>query len=399
MIYDIFLMAAYNFSHRKTRTLLTIIGIVIGVTAIVALTSVASGLKIYIKDQLNSLGADTLIIAPGSVVGGGFGPPRLFKELTKKDVDAVSSVNGVKLASGFLVLNTKSGFRKETQSANVFGVEGSETEQVFSDLPPFQIQNGREISKNDRSEAVIGYGTANDMFSDKIKIGDKIKISGRDFKVVGMLKRIGNQNNDNSVVINMDAVRELFNEPEKISSMFVKVEEGRDPKLVAEEISKRLEKKRGQKDFQVLTSASLADTINSVLSSIEVVIVGIALISVAVGGVGIMNTMFMSTFERTREIGIMKALGATDNVVLSIFLSEAALVGFSGGLIGLFFGSIFATIFSYASQSLSFTIKAVVTPEIITGSLLFSTVIGVVAGFIPARMASKMQPVDALRYE
>ncbi|MBI4174421.1 MAG: ABC transporter permease [Candidatus Aenigmarchaeota archaeon] len=399
MIYDIFLMAAYNFSHRRTRTLLTIIGIVIGVTAIVALTSVASGLKIYIKDQLSSLGADTLIIAPGSVVSGGFGPPRISKDLTKKDVDTIESVNGVKLASGFLVINAKGDFRKETRSANVFGVEGSEIEQVFSDFPPFQIQNGREISKSDRSEAVIGYGTANDMFSDKINIGDKIRISGRDFKVVGILKRVGNQNNDNSITINMNAARELFNEPEKISSMFAKVEEGKDPKLVAEEISEKLEKKRGQKDFQVLTSASLADTINSVLSSIEVVIVGIALISVAVGGVGIMNTMFMSTFERTREIGIMKALGATDNTVLMIFLSEAALVGFSGGLIGLVFGSIFATIFSYASQSLSFTVKAAVTPEIVAGSLLFSTTIGIVAGFIPSRRASKMEPVEALRYE
>ncbi len=399
MIYDIFLMAFYNLSHRRTRTALTVLGIVIGISAIVALTSVAAGLKIYIQEQLSQLGADTLTIVPGSSSSGGFGPPIFSKGLSQKDVDTANDVRGVKIASGFLVLNSAAEYRKEQQGVVVNGMEAKDLEEVFGELQSFQAQFGRQLKKGDRFEAVIGYNVANDLFEDKLRVGDKLKVSGQEFAVVGILKRIGNQVDDNSVLIPIQAARDLFNEPQKVMTIFIKLDEGADANFVADEIKDRLEDKRGIKDFQVFTAESLTSTIGSVISSVEVVIVGIALISLIVGGIGIMNTMFMSILERTKEIGIMKSVGATNNVILSMFLAESAMLGVIGGVIGLAVGSAAAFLFTSISESFSFTLRAAVTPGIIAGSLAFSVVVGVIAGFVPARRASNMQPVDALRYE
>jgi len=222
---------------------------------------------------------------------------------------------------------------------------------------------------------------------------------------VGILKSVGNRMDDSSVYAPMEAVRDLFNEPELVSMILVQTSPGAEPADVAKVIEKKMRDRRhekeGEEDFSVSTSEQLMATFSLVFGAVQAVVIGIAAISLLVGGIGIMNTMYTSVMERTREIGIMKAIGARNNDILQIFLIESGILGLIGGLVGITIGASIAKIAEIvAAEALGSNIlKASFTPELIIGALLFSFLIGAASGVMPARQASLMKPVDALRYE
>ena len=235
----------------------------------------------------------------------------------------------------------------------------------------------------------------------QVDIGDKITIKDKKFKVVGIVEEIGNQQDDTAFWMPLETAKDVF-ESEKgdYGSIIVIVKSGGDLEKIAEDIEDELEDERGQKDFQVLTPEKILEQINQILATIKAVLVGIASISILVGGVGIMNTMYMAVMERTRDIGIMKAIGARNRDVLSIFLLEAALIGFIGGIFGLILG--YALAYAMAALGVSFfvtNLKINLDPMLVIFGLCFAMVLGVLAGLLPARKASKLNPVDALRYE
>jgi len=396
MLKEYGLFALSTVRHRQRRSWLTVLGIFIGIAAVVALMSVSQGLKDAVSEQFAMMGTDTITIMPGQLTGGGFGS----EPLTEDDLKVVEGVRGVDVVNPVLMRTAKIVFQSEEKYTYVMGMPPDKVEQVLLDMGGVKVIEGRITGASDKYGTVIGDKIADDFFKKGVRIGDKLEINGKEFKVRGRLSKIGNPQDDSQIYINMETAREIFDEPDEISMMMVKVKGGSDPERVAKDIEDELEDKRGSKNFSVMTSAQLAETVQSVLGIIQVVLVGIAAISLLVGGVGIMNTMYTSVQERTRQIGIMKAIGATNEDIQMIFLVESGLLGLVGGAIGCLLGILMSLGVEYGAASAGFeALKASVTPELVAMALGFSFIVGMASGVFPARQAARMNPVDALRYE
>ena len=205
---------------------------------------------------------------------------------------------------------------------------------------------------------------------------------------------------DMSVIVPIDAAKEIFSNTNEVSMIFVDAKDDANVDEVADNIKDELKDYRGVEDFKVQSFGDILETATKILSLINYLFIGIAAISLVVGGIGIMNIMLMTVMERTKEIGVMKATGATNKTVLILFLGEAAVVGLVGGLIGFllgFGGSVITA--NIIGNMVGITMKIIFSPAIFLGSIGFSVIVGVVSGVYPAMRASKLDPVEALRYE
>lgn len=402
MIKDYFLIISRNFARRKLRGWLTILGILIGITAVVSLVSLGQGLETYINEQFEKMGSDKIMISPG---GNLMGSMMSNMKMTQKDLDAVENVRGVKLAGGWIYQQANIKFRDETKTTFIIALPQDETKDIISSMQMFKMLYGRDLNKDDSKKIVIGISLYEGKFFDeKVNLRDIITIKGAEFKVIGILDRIGNPQDDSQVYISVDDAREVLDEPEDYNMLIVQVVKGTDINNVGETIKKQLRKtrdvKEGEEDFSVQTSEQIMKTSMSILGIVQAIIVAIAAISLLVGGIGIMNTMYTSVLERTREIGIMKAIGARNSDILAIFLIESGMIGLIGGAIGAAIGMALSKLAEFgASQAGVGILKISFSPFLIGGALLFSFATGAISGILPAIQASKMKPVEALRYE
>jgi putative ABC transport system permease protein len=401
MIKEFFKFAIASIRHRKLRSWLTIIGIVIGVAAIISLISIGQGMQVAITEQLGLLGTDKLIIMPG---GAGFmgalgGSAR---ELTDTDIDLINSVRGVEHADGMLFKMGRVSFGSENKYAYIIGFS-TDPESAWV-LEHLEV-NGRYLEEGDRYKAVVGYLYPEALFFKKsVKLGSRIDIEEQTFKVVGTLQKIGNRQDDSQVYIPLDVAREIFNEPTDVGMIYAKVRTGYNPSDAADRIEDAMRddrnQRKGEEDFSVQTTEQLAEAMKNILGIVQTILVGIAGVALLVGGVGLMNTMYTSVLERTREIGVMKATGAKNSHILAIFLVESGFLGFVGGLVGVLAGIGMAKgAEAYAAYAGYAMIRSAITPSLIAFGLAFSFIIGTISGFLPARQASKLKPADALRYE
>jgi putative ABC transport system permease protein len=264
----------------------------------------------------------------------------------------------------------------------------------------FEIDEGRTVKEGERGVVVVGSRIIDDVFEEEVNIGDTLYIKDKKFKVIGSLKSIGNSQDDQNIYISLDDMRELVGGKDSLTMIYAQVSNVNSIDDVAEKIEKKLEDKYGENTIIALTSEQMSEMVGSIFSILTFVVGGIASISLIVAGVGIANTMFISVMERTKEIGVMKAIGATNYNVMEIFLVESAMLGFLGGAIGCAIGYILSLLVNvFAVGMLPVTFEATVTLEMILLGLGFSVAVGIVSGIWPARRAAKLQPVDALRYE
>ena len=236
-------------------------------------------------------------------------------------------------------------------------------------------------------------------------MGNKLKINGQSFEIVGILERTGDPGADRAIVASIEDVREILDIEDEFNYLVVRVSPSMDPEDAVEPLTRAMRRDRGLKegkeDFQIETATQLIESFKNILVVVQMVLIGIACISLLVGGIGIMNTMYTSVLERTKEIGIMKAIGARNSDVLSIFLIESGLLGMAGGAIGVVIGASLSKFVEILGQQVLDTtlLKAQFPWYLIVGALVFSFVIGTLSGILPARQASHLKPVDALRYE
>ena len=399
-----FNLALNNLKRRKLRSWLTVIGIFIGIAAVVSLITLGAGLKEAITGQFGSLSSDKLTIQNA---GSGFGPPgsTSVRKLTEHDIKIIESVDGVENVISRLIRIAK----VEYNDAIAFNYLGSMPENknqlkiIYESFNP-KPASGRLLEENDLGKVVLGSDMARkELFGKKIEIGKKIIIQGKEFEVVGILKP-SSSFQLNFVILMMESdMKNLLNIGEESDLIVAQIKPGYDIEKVAETIKEKLRKDRkekiGEEDFYVQTPLQALSAINTILTVINIIVIGIACISLIVGGIGIANSMYTSVLERKKEIGTMKAIGARNSDILKIFLIESGLLGMAGGIIGIIIGLGFAFVSSsianlaFGQTILAFRLNYV----LVLGSLGFSFLLGIIFGLLPARQASKLNPVDALR--
>ena len=396
-------LTASHLGFSRKRTFLTLIGLTIGITALVSLISLGNGLQATVNRQFESLGTNKFIVAPGGSFGAGEGTAL---GLTDRDLDAVRNARGVKEATAVMSKAGRVDFGGGLSSYLIVG--GIETtaasREIFLQTATYRVEQGRLFSIGERGKAMIGWGLANGKYTfegKNISMGQTLEINNRTFRVIGSFAPQGNPIDDSLVYLSLEDAKEVFN-TDRYETIVAMAAAGVSPEDAADAASKKLrtlhDVKKGEEDFTVQTPGQLAETFNSILNVVVAVVVGIAVISLLVGGIGIMNTMYTSVLERTTEIGIMKAVGATKNDILYLFILESGTLGMVGGIIGVLIGMAIAKLVEYAAlMSGIANFYATFTPELIFGSLAFSFILGTLSGVLPARRAAELAPIDAIR--
>ena len=417
--FDMLEFAIENLSHRGLRSWLTILGIVIGVAAVVGILSIGSGMQQTISKQLGGLGSDVGYILPGYARAArtqmsSITMSRLSSSgitLTDRDLHTVELTPGVSVVNGVVTGRVNIQLMLENVSVQAYGVDPLAAKEITNSV--VDVEEGRFLMPGDTNAVLLGNDVANKMFKKPIVVNAQIKINGKPFKVVGIMEKsggaVGGMLYDSSIFIPTSTARDLFTNigSNEYSVIQFKVNDIERIDEITNEVERRLMLSRHltneTRDFTIITAKSMQETVSNVMNSLNLFLGGIAAISLLVGAIGIANTMYMSVMERTRQIGTLKVLGATNSEIMKMFLVEASLIGLVGGLLGIFLGFIASGTISMLGMTIMVGAReasiTVITPELILFALVFSIVIGALSGLLPARKAAQLEPVEALRYE
>lgn len=401
MLKNFFKLVFKSVRYRPIRSWLTIFGIVIGIMLVVIILSLGNGIKNTIKGTLQAFGSDSIIILPGKetnpllgLVGG-----QKFKE---RDLMDLENIDGVKFVVPMDYGMANVEYRGEKKAVLLHAANWKNYTQVLESFQGIKLEEGQWPGDEITARAVLGYVTTRDLFQKKVAVGDEIIIKSKRFIVSGTMSRIGEQMIDSVVFISTDLFRELTGARSGAGSAFVKIVPGAPIDIIAKQIRYKLSQQEVIRDFTLLTPEKAGRLAGNVLSVVELILIVVALISLVVGAVGIMNTMYTSVLERTKQIGVMKAVGASSEAILSLFLIESGLIGLVGGILGIIFGVLSAYIISLVADSygirglFSFTSLDFFGFAVI---LIITFITGVISGALPARRAAQMEPAEALRYE
>jgi len=395
--------AVQNFRKRKLRSGLTILSILIGITAIFALLSFGIGITNYVKQLAEESGGNKLFIQ-----ARGIGAPGTDENffLAREDVDFVGKIKGVDEIVGMYFKVAEISYNDQKRFYFVSGLDTDRmdfVEETFS----VKVVKGRRLKGGDLDKAVLGYNyqLEDKIFKRPLSLGDKIGINGNKYEVVGFYEEIGNPQDDTNVWITDDSFEQLFpDSKDEFGFVMLSSQKGINPSELAERIEERLRKfknqEEGKENFFVQTFEDALATFTTIINVIYGMLILIALVSLVVAFVNIMNTMYTAILERTKEIGVMKAIGAKNSDILIIFVVESGLIGLIGGVLGILLGYMVSGIGGSIAAANGFALLKPAYPLLlIVGCLVFSFSVGAAAGFFPARRASKLKPVDALRYE
>src|SRR3989338_6407301 len=387
MIKDYTLLAWRNLRKRKLRSWLTAVGIIISIATIFVLISLSIGLQSAVEEQFRMLGTDKFFVqAKGQLGAPGTG---CAVELTLEDVNAIKKVRGVKEVTYFVAGNAKVKHNGQVIYTMAMGLD-LKTSGMFLESGNMKAIEGRTLSEGDEKSVEIGYDYKYGKVFDKlVNIGDTLLINEAPFRVRGIMSRVGNPQDDRQIYMPEADALNVFNISKRVDAITVQINQGEDIRKVAELVDKNLENARNvnkkTKDYDIFTPEELLGTFGNILNIITAFLSGIAAFSLIVGGIGIMNTMYTSVLERTKEIGIMKAVGAKNSDILIIFLIESGLLGVCGGIIGVILGiGLSKGVEIITAQAFGTSlIKADVSLIIILGALAFSFIVGVLSGLLP----------------
>jgi putative ABC transport system permease protein len=400
-LYDLLKEAFRSITANKLRSGLTILGIVIGITAVIAMISIGEGAKKQLAQSIENLGSNQLNVLPGfiqpgrGIVSAGRGTAQSLK---MRDVDVIKKIEGVKAVSPEI-----------SRRFQVISSSGKNTNVLVIGVTPeyllvrnSKVEKGYFFKENDLNRfAVLGPTVAEDLFGEEDPIGKTIRINKVNFKVIGVLEAkgsIGFINADEVVLIPLLVMQKILTGSEYLSLIAVQAESSELVDKVKDDITNALLKEHKvspeNQDFSVIAAQQFLNTFNALINTMTIFLASIAAISLVVGGIGIMNMMLTSVTERTKEIGLRKAIGAKKKEILMQFLIESFILTLIGGIFGIILGSLI---------SIGVSKFANITSEVslysIFLSLTFSSLVGIIFGYWPAKRAAELDPIVALRYE
>ena len=403
MYKESFLMAWASLVANKLRSLLTMLGIIIGVAAVIALVSIGNGVKQDIEDSISSLGSNLLVVLPGAPRTPGARPSQgSMKSLKISDYEAIAKLEGVKAASPMTNGSYVVIYQNKNWTTSVAGVNAN-----FQDVNNWTMTSGRFFSdknvQNRERVAVVGQTVVKNLFADEDPVGKEIRVKNIPFRVIGVLKSKGNgtmgNDQDDTVLIPYTTSMERVEGIDYLRRVYVVAKDDEGIDRLQADIENLLRVRHNIKDtnlddFNIQNMKSIMETVAQTTGTFTLFLGAVAAISLVVGGIGIMNIMLVSVTERTREIGVRKALGATYSVIVTQFLIEAVVISLMGGFIGIAFGIGASKVIGMVSG-----MSTVISVPTIIMSFAFSMAIGLIFGIYPARKAAKLNPIDALHYE
>lgn len=376
---------------RKFSSFLTLFAITLGILSIHLIALIGQGFQVSVEKQFEQLGSNRIFISGTDTSAGGLGG----KGLTDDEVNLILNKPYIAEASPFYIRIGQVKYGNDFRQGFILGMEFKE--ESFTDFN-LEIEQGRFPQNNERYGAIIGPLAASELFDKEIPLGGNIYVKDTKFKVIGILKAVGNPQDDSQMYFNINTVRDIFGEPKKVNMIQANVVEGYDVEIAKQNLEIALENRLGKDKVEVRTSAQFLETFNSILLIIKMTLGGIALVSLLVGALGIINTMYVIVTEKIKDIGIMKSVGATNMDILLLYMLQAGIFGFLGAILGVTLGSILSVVFEYWAQHSGYTFLTItIDPFITIGLLIFGFIIGIFSGFLPAYRASKLKVVDALR--
>lgn len=390
--------ALADFKRNKARTLLTSLGIMIGVLSVVMLIALGLGLKNYIREQFENLGANLIMVMPGSGIGGGEGG-RIGAgligggaEFDERDVVKLSRIDNVDYVVPLFFKSALISANGEEKTGYLEGVN----EQMFT-VMNLELLEGEAFGKSEVQRrakvAVIGYKLADNLFGDpEDAVGRKVEVSGQRLRVIGVAQKKGDPEMDNSVFMPYKTTFGSINPDKTFWGLYLGVKSDEKVEQVKEEAEEVLLDRYDEDDFSVSEQAEILSTVNQIFSIINSVLIAIGSISLLVGGIGIMNIMYASVTERTKEIGIRRAIGATKEDIRKQFLIESVILSVMGGALGLLLAGLIVI-------GIRFFFPAAINIWAVVAAFGVSSVIGVFFGVFPAKRAANLSPIEAIRYE
>ncbi len=401
MFRDHIKIAIKNLRHRLSRSLLTLLGIAIGIMAIISLMGLGEGMQQAVTGELSSM-SDVIIVSAGGDIYSMFTGGSTGEYFTERDITDIKRIQGVKDVTTQLTGTALAEYNGKTTIVSLTGMDAEVMRLQYADT---NLEAGDFLNEGDQNKIMIGYGLAHNTFDADISVGGRIKINGEKFFVSGIFSKQGMSTVSSDTILLM-SIRDFksLTGQSNISVVYLRVNNVNDAESIASSVETVVNENHGRKDFATATTmTSVLQTVQSIIGILQLVLVAIASIALVVASIGIMNTMLTSVMERTREIGIMKAIGATNKDIMSIFIIEGILVSSIGGIFGIILGV-------FGSQGLTLILNSFMmmggsglTPVITIMSVVLavavSVIVGVLSSLYPAWKAARMSPIEAVRYE
>ncbi len=390
MKYSYLILIIEDIKRKKFSSFLTFFAISLGILSIFVITILSTSFEDSITKQFEDLGTNRLFITTSQ----GFSTTQT-SGFTDNDINYISSQPYVDKVYPYYYKGAQLEYNREFSSTVLVGTQLSQ--EFFEDLT-LEVKEGRLPNSREEYSLVVGPIAAENLFSRELQVGANINIKDTKFKVVGVLESLGNPEDDSIVYGDLDTLRELFGDGDQVGILDVIIVEGEDIELAETNLQNLLDRRKGEDTTSVTSPTQFLEQLNTILSIVNYTLGGIAFVALLVGAFGIINTMYVIVTEKTRDIGIMKAIGAKNEDILLLFTVQSGVFGFFGALLGILLGSGVVIAFEQVAASTGFGfLEVTISPLLVGGLLVFGFVIGVFSGFLPAYRASKVSIIESIR--